>query len=143
MTLLKDLSETSKIMLKWVVILIFASCLLGAGVLMIIKHTDIIFQYAAGVLLGGVFSALKLVLMEKSINKSTEMQSARSSGYAAAQYILRYFLTIGVLVFAMFMKNIFNFFGVIIGILLLQFSAYFATYEIKKKDKNKQAEKMR
>lgn len=142
MALLKDLSETSKIMLKWLVILIFASWLLGSGVFIIIKKADIVLQYILGVLLGGGFSALKLVLMEKSLSKSADMQSGRSSGYAAAHYMLRYFLTIGVLVLAMVMRNTFNFFGVIIGILLLQFSAYLATYEIKKKDRQKQAEKI-
>lgn len=142
MALLKDLSETSKIMLKWLLIFIFAAWLLGSGVLIIIQKADIILQYILGVLLGGVFSALKLVLMERSLSKSADMQSVRSSGYAAAHYVLRYLLTVGVLVLAMIMRNTFNFFGVIIGILLLQFSAYLATYEIKKKDRQKQVEKM-
>lgn len=86
--------------------------------------------YILGLLLGTVFSIVKLILLEKSIDKSLEMDGTPAQNYIFTQYILRYILTALVLFFAVTDKNL-NIIGFIIGLFSLQLSAYITGFKKK------------
>jgi len=61
--------------------------------------TDVL-SWGIGVLLGGGFTVVRLVMMQKSIERSVHMDPQKSSRYARAQYVVRYFLSAAVLIVA-------------------------------------------
>lgn len=54
-------------------------------------------SWGTGVLLGTVFTMIRLRMLENSINRAVEMDAKKASSYATWQFILRQFLCIGVL----------------------------------------------
>lgn len=54
-------------------------------------------SWGAGVLLGTIFTVIRLRMLEDSINKAVQMDSKKASSYATWQFILRQVLCIGVL----------------------------------------------
>ena len=73
-------------------------------------------SFLIGLAFGTIFSILKLILLEKTLNKAMDMTGAKAVNYTRIHYTLRYFLTFIVLLIAVFRD--FNIIGVIIGILL-------------------------
>lgn len=89
-------------------------------------------SYGLGLALGFIFSALKLILLEKSLSKSVDMNKDSAQTYARFQYMLRYFLTFGVLVAAAVIKPI-SLLGTIIGIIMTQPAALIAGFSENRK----------
>ena len=81
-------------------------------------------------LIGLAFSILKLILLEKTLNKAMDMTGAKAVNYTRIHYTLRYFLTFIVLLIAVFRD--FNIIGVIIGILLTVPAIYIVNFKNKK-----------
>lgn len=133
MKMINSLSDTAKSMLKWMLILFAVLGIAGSAVVFMIGKGYLFFPYWLGLLLGSLLSALKLVLIEKSLNQTADMNGGKASGYASLQYILRYVLTVAFLITAFLLPQYVNLFGVIAGILTLQFSAYGANFENKRK----------
>ena len=89
--------------------------------------------YAAGLFTGMMLSVARIILMEKSLNRSAdigEFHGARN--YGAAQVVLRNLLTLGVLVMVFFFRQVFGLFGAIIGILSIQPAALVTGYILRK-----------
>lgn len=109
--------------------------LLAAGLL----ATTLIYQferplpYALGLLLGCILSAVKVVLLEKALDRSVDMEGKTAQGYASLMAALRYMLTIGVFLLVFFFRDVFGLFGAIIGVLSLQISAYITGHIINKR----------
>jgi len=89
--------------------------------------------YFLGLLMGSLLSAAKVILLEKSLGNSLDMEGTNARNYAGAQAVLRYFLTILVLLPVFFLPGIFGLFGTILGILALQFAAYITGFRLKGK----------
>jgi hypothetical protein len=81
-------------------------------------------KYALGLLLGVAATLLRIVLLERSIGKSLDMEPGRAKLYATAQFLLRYAATGGVLVFAALTPQYMNFFGTAAALASLQLAAY-------------------
>ena len=79
--------------------------------------------FASGLCLGAAVSALKVLLIERGIDKSLSMKSVSAGIYAVLQITLRNILSAGVLVAAVLAKGI-SIWGVIAGLLLLQSAAF-------------------
>ena len=88
--------------------------------------------YAVGLLLGIVSSMIKVVLMDRSINRSVELEGRRAQGYATLHTLLRTGVTILFMLLAVFLPKFVGVFGIILGILSLQFTAYIANAVLKK-----------
>ena len=82
-----------------------------------------IYAYGKGLALGGIFTILKLKLMEVTISKAVVKDPKAAQSYASIHYALRYILTILVLVVAALEPSI-NLIGVIIGVLSLKIAAF-------------------
>ncbi len=85
--------------------------------------TDKPIFYVKGLLLGCVFSALKVMLLERTINRVVSMPSGKARLYSSLHFMLRYALTGFMLAAAAISKDV-SLIGAIIGLLSLQFSAY-------------------
>ena len=90
---------------------------------------DDIKNFLIGLIFGTIFSILKLILLEKTLNKAMDMSGAKAINYTRIHYTLRYFLTFIVLLIAIYRD--FNLFGVIIGIVLTIPSVYIVNFKNK------------
>ena len=109
------------------ILLIFFICLAG---LFVVKNY---FAYFLGLSLGTIFAIIKLLLLERAINNSIEMDVAAAKNYAFSQYVFRYFISALALFFVVTNKNI-STIAFVIGLLSLQISAYISGFENKKKE---------
>lgn len=106
---------------------------LAAGLLvtMLLYPFERPLPYALGLLLGCLLSAAKVILLEKSIGRSVDMEGKTARGYASLMAALRYLLTIAVLLLVFFFRDVFGLFGAIIGLLSLQAAAYITGHIVK------------
>ncbi len=115
-----NISETAKKMI--LIILVLFSIILAIGSVYLHDLNKII-GFFIGLFLGSSISIIKVVILEKTIDKSLDMEKQQASNFAVLMFILRYFITAFILVIAALVSSI-NVWGAIIGILLLQLSAY-------------------
>ncbi len=112
-------------------ILIISTIALAVG-LVLHKGFDQRLYYTAGLALGTVFAALKVVLLEYMVKKAIELPPDEARNYARLSYTLRYVLTAGILIAAALVPY-FSLFGAVIGILSLQVAAYTVNVNIKRR----------
>ncbi len=84
-------------------------------------------SFCGGVAFGALFTILKLILTEKSIDHSMKLDEKGADVYMKAQYAVRYFITGGALIASALIPQV-NLYGAIIGILLAQPAAYIVMY---------------
>lgn len=89
--------------------------------------------FAVGLLLGCLLSVAKIVLLEKSLSHSVELEEKNAKNYSSLQSILRFFLTIAVLLSVVLFPKVVGLFGTVLGILSLQLSAYVAGFVMRKR----------
>ena len=76
---------------------IAATCLLLFGIGCIFAEPV---PWGKGVLFGGLFTILRLKMMEIAVNRAVSKPSGKASGYMSAQYFIRYLLSAAVLIVA-------------------------------------------
>ena len=111
-------------------------CLLlavGLVVIFLIYPFEKPMLFATGLLLGSLFSVAKVLLMEKSLNRTADGEQKTAQNYAALQAILRFGLTIAVLLTAVFFPKVVGVFGLVAGVLSLQLAAYITAALLKNK----------
>lgn len=128
-----NLSETAAVMCTVIGGLFILFLVVGMTVSALIYPFERPAQYALGLLLGCLLSEAKVVLLEKSIDRSIDMEGKTAQGYANLMAVLRYFLTVAVLLTVFFFRNVFGLFGAIAGILSLQVAAYITGHVMKKR----------
>jgi len=130
------LSRTARIMILALFGLFFALAALGLIIILFVFPFDKPGAYALGLAVGVAVSAIKVVLMEQSLNKIADMgetgAGANARAYGAAQVLVRNALTVGILIPAFLFKNIISPWGVIIGVLSIQLSALITGYALSK-----------
>ena len=112
------LSDTSKRLVK----VMLAICLiaLGGGIIVTgIWFPGEIFRFSYGVVFGCIFAVLKLILLERSLNKSVNMPEGQAQNYIRLHYMLRYFLT-GVVLAVAAVRGISALIGVVICLFSLR-----------------------
>ena len=125
MKVFSNLSKTARVLIRSV--LQTCALLLVAGLLLsvFVYPFERPFPYVVGLLLGCLLSLSKVVLLERSLERSSEIgEEKQAKNYAHLQAILRYFLTIAVMLSAVFFRQVVGVFGVVLGILSLQPAAY-------------------
>lgn len=128
----RNLSLTAKTMCKVLAALFGILLVAGLVVSLAVYPFEKPLAFALGLALGTGLSLWKVVLMEKSLSRSVDMDASGAKNYATAQMMLRYLLTIGVLVLAFFCRNVIGPIGVVAGILSLQISAYVTAFKLRK-----------
>ncbi len=127
------ISDTAKKLI--ITMLILSVCAFAIGLAFISRLNISALSYGLGIVVGYAFSVFKLILMERSLNRSVEMDKQNAQSYARLQYTMRYFLTLIVLVGAVFIKEI-SLLGTIIGVAIVQPAAYIVgVMENRKKSK--------
>ncbi|WP_317366916.1 ATP synthase subunit I [uncultured Tyzzerella sp.] len=119
------ISNTSKQIIITTIALFFI--VLGISTFIV----DDIKSFLIGISFGTIFSILKIILLEKTIEKAIDMTGQKAINYTRIHYTLRYFLTFVVLLIAAY-KN-FNIIGVVLGILLPVPSVYIVNLKNKSK----------
>lgn len=76
-----------------------------------------------GLTLGSGTSILKVILLDKAVDKSLTMDKKKATNYVSLQHMLRLFLTAVVLFVGAVVDGI-NLWGVVIGVLAYQLAAY-------------------
>lgn len=131
MKLLK-ISETAAIMCIAIGALFILLMAVGLTVAILIYPFENPGHYALGLMTGCLLSEVKVVLLEKSIDRSADMNGGVAQGYASLMAILRYVLTVAVLLLVFFFREVFGLIGTITGILSLQAAAYITGHIVKK-----------
>ena len=88
--------------------------------------TDTI-SFFIGALAATAISVLKIILMERSIVRSVDMDAKGAVVYARAQYAMRYFMTIGVMV-AVASFSTAALYGAIAAMLAMPFASHAMRY---------------
>ncbi|MCT4542021.1 MAG: ATP synthase subunit I [Vallitalea sp.] len=101
--------------------------IVGFSFLVGLFFVEDIYAYGKGLVLGGIFSILKLKLMEVTFKKAINKPPAAAKKYASFHYFLRYLLTILVLIVGALETTI-NLVGVIISLVSVKLAAYWQGY---------------
>ena len=128
----RELSVTAQMMCKALAALYPVLLILGLVVYFFLYPFEKPLPFAVGLLAGSLLSASKVVLLEKSLTKSLDMEGKVAKDYTNLQMAARYFLTIAVLVLAVFFRNVIGLLGTVAGIIALQPAAYIAAWRIRK-----------
>jgi hypothetical protein len=88
-------------------------------------YNESVLAFTLGIVFSGVFVILKLMLLEKAVNKAVDLSPEDSKNYMRMHYMSRYFLTGVVVVVAVFAEGI-SLFGVILGLFALTPAAFIA-----------------
>lgn len=118
---------------KKIMLIMTAICLTALGIGAMIIDMNNISHYIWGLLFGLVFSIFKLLLLEKTLNKSVDMTAGNAENYARLHYMMRYFLTGAVLVISALI-DIHTMIGVIIAVFSLRPAIFIVNRQINKMD---------
>lgn len=121
---MSDLSVTAKIIIRNIVILGALEIILGIALIIAVFSPLYIPGHIIGIIVGSLTSIIRLKHLEKSINKSVEMQDKTSSvRYFRLRYFLRSLITIAVLIVS-FLLPFINIISVLISLLNMTAGAY-------------------
>jgi len=134
MNLFSNLSKTAQIMMKSAAAICLAFFVLGLLVIILIYPFEGILPYATGIALGCVHSIIKIILLEKSLSKTMDLDKKIASNIAFFHYIGRIVLTVAVFALVILFPGVFGLFGAIIGVVSLQFSAYVTNIILKRQE---------
>lgn len=79
--------------------------------------------YLKGLMLGTIFTILRLKLMENSFKSSIMKEPHKAITHARGNYLIRYFLTIVVLLVGILEPSV-SIIGVVIGLIAMKLAAY-------------------
>ena len=89
--------------------------------------------YAIGLLAGTLHSMLKVVLLERTLNRAADIgEYGQAKGYGTMQAMLRNLITLALFAMVFAFRDIFGLFGTILGVLALQMSGYVVGYILRK-----------
>ena len=130
----EKLSKTAVTMLIAIAGLFGALLTAGLLVIFLAYRFERPLAFGVGLFLGCALSAAKVVLLEKALNRAVELGAEKAKNYARLQMILRYGLTILVVLGAVFFREVVGVFGMIAGLLVLQAASYIASAVLKGKE---------
>jgi len=123
------ISKTAALMCTVIAQLFLALLFIGSLIIIFVYPFENLTMYAAGLLAGCLLSFFKVVLLEKAIGKSMDMENKNAQLYAGLQAFVRYGLTLLAFLPALF--GLAGVWGLIAGVLVLQIAAYITNYKLK------------
>lgn len=88
------------------------------------------YSYFLGLFAGTVFSILKLLLLEKTLQKSINMPPKKAVNYVNLHYSLRYFLT-AIFLFICIKRQDISIIGSVIGLIIIRPAIYVVKFVFK------------
>ncbi len=122
---------------KKMTIIIIAISLILIGLSLLFIST----MFAYSIFYGTIVSILRLILLDRTITKSTTMFSTQAKSYVVRHYFLRQLIT-AISIFIAIANPMINISGAILGILLMNLSGYISPFIIKESDFNYNPEKI-
>ncbi len=107
---------------KQIILTMLSLSLIFLGIAFLLKAS--IIPFLKGLFVGVVFSILKLILIEKTIEKSLKMDKNKATLYTSFNFILRYVLTAFVLIIVLLNKEEISFIATVLGVIVLQPATY-------------------
>jgi len=129
----EKISKTAATMLIAVAGLFGALLLAGELVIFLAYRFEGPLPFGTGLFLGSALSAAKVVLLEKALSRAVDMETEKAKGYARLQMLLRYGLTLLVVLSAVLFRQAVGLFGMIAGLLTLQLASYIANIALRNK----------
>ena len=125
MGIFSKLTKTAQVMCICLGLMFVVFLTVGLSIIWFVFPFEKASAFVIGLLTGILLSIVKVILLEKSLANAVEMEDdGKVKNYANLQSILRYLGTMVVLLGAVFFPQVFGVFGIIIGVLSLQISAY-------------------
>lgn len=116
-------------------VLFLGFILLGFVIIRFFYPFEPFFNFFMGLLLGCVVTAIRLIIMDRSIDKSVDMSDNKAKVHYQIMFFLRYGILILFAVVLVVFHTVFGVFGGVIGIFCMQLSAYGANYLLTKHEK--------
>ena len=116
-----SISSASKKMIILMCILFIIECIGGLIFFGTIGNS---IGFFAGAFIGTFLSAIRLILLERALNKSVNMEKKVASSYMNRQYFFRYMIAAVSLVLIAISHPRINLIGAGIGLINMQISAY-------------------
>ncbi len=120
-----DMSKT----LKQIIITVAALGVIAFGIG--IFFTENVLFWLIGIAFGTIISIIKVILLEKTLNKAVDMPPEDAKNYTRSRYTLRLVLSVVLIVAAVKIPYI-NVIGVIVGLLLVQPAVYIVNFANRK-----------
>lgn len=134
MKFISKLSKTAIVMIASLAGLFVVLLLAGLLVIHFLYSFEEPLRYTLGLSLGIISSMIKVILLNKSIARTLDMEGKTVQLYATLQVFLRYAVTIIVVVLAILFPERIGVFGTIAGILSLQLSSYVTHFILKRRE---------
>ena len=132
----RGLSRTARIMIAALVGLFAAFLVAGLCLGLLVASFERPGAYALGLAAGTAVSIIKVVLMERGLNRIADMGEAGEHGgaraYGTFQVVLRNMLTLALFAAAFLFRAVIGPWGAITGTLALQLSAYITGYALRR-----------
>lgn len=125
---MKKLSPTARRLIVCVATLQLLFLIVGLPVILFVYPFATPLPYILGLAAGGVFSAVKVWMMQRSFEKTVEMSADKADNYGKLQFLLRYLFTAVFLVAVFLLRRWINPVGAVLGIFALQLSSYITTF---------------
>lgn len=113
------LSNLAKGMIRTILIVALI-CIVGS---IVYYRSLACFPFILGVVIGSAVSIIKVLLLERAVDKALSMEQMHAGNYVAIQYMLRLLLSGAVLVLGAVVPQI-SLWGVVAGILAFQLATY-------------------
>ncbi|MDL2248246.1 ATP synthase subunit I [Tyzzerella sp. OttesenSCG-928-J15] len=122
---MSNLSPTAKEMIKTIAIACVAEIVIGLVLLFALDKSNYALGHILGILLGSLASAVKIIHLERSIDKSLDKGEKKlASNYYKMQYFVRTFFTLIVFAIGAVFHPRINIISVVIGVFNMNISAY-------------------
>ncbi len=115
----------SKKVLKQIIISIAALGIIAMGIG--IYFADNILYWVLGIAAGTAISMLKVIMLERTLDRAVDMPPEDAKNYTRSRYTFRMILSIAAVVVAIKLPW-FNVIGVIVGLLLVQPAVYIVNF---------------
>lgn len=125
-----SISETSRNVLKSIAAISLVFLGIGVLVILFLFEGRSLYSYCAGIIFGAVFTCLKFMLLERTLNRSANMPSKNAQNYVRLHYMFRYFLT-GVALVVCALRSPICLLGFVLGLFSLRPAVYLAAKKVK------------
>lgn len=108
---------------------------LGLGIILLVYPFETVSQYLLGLLLGCFVTAIRILLMDRAIDKTVDLPEKQAKNKYQLLFFLRYGILIVFAAILIIFNQVFGIWGGVVGIICMQFSAYGANYLLTKYEK--------
>lgn len=121
-----QLAKTTKTLLVLLACTVAVFAAVGLAVIFLAWPFSRPMPYLCGLALGGGLSAARTLMLSRSLRKTVDMERGQAKNSTQLQFILRYFMTVGVLAISVFLNDYINLIGTVLGIFALHVAGQIA-----------------